>query len=126
MLSPDALLTWPRKLLLVSTAVSISVTMLFTWRKVGGHEVQKRLGTMCKHPAEAAKCYKLMWLCTKGGLTVLLASAIARFGLFGYVPQNWRHGGAYDLTVDTSRMVLVVIALTLGLASIVTNELARV
>jgi len=118
--------------MLVSAAwLSLMMQMMLTFKETSNEAVIPALKAKVNNPERIVKIYKIFWLCTKGGLAVLLIGAsFARktVTLVPWTELQYCFRSASEIppaTFEKSLRVSVSLALALAFSSVLTNELAR-
>jgi len=118
--------------MLVSAAwLSLMMQMMLTFKETSNEAVIPALKAKVNNPERIVKIYKIFWLCTKGGLAVLLIGASFDRKTVTLVPWTelqYCFRSASEIppaTFEKSLRVSVSLALALAFSSVLTNELAR-
>jgi len=120
--------------MLISAAwVSLLMQMVLTCKETSNPAIYDILGHKVLSPESIKKIYKVLWLCTKGGLAILLMGAsfdqksvfLIPWSEVEYCFLTPSQASHEKLYLEKSVYVSVAIAVTLASSSVLTNELAR-
>jgi len=114
---------WLHNALVFTTATSLAVTMMLTLKNVFKKTALDQISKKAERPRIALVAYCTVWVSSKAGLGLLTVGA--KLGPSYILWSHTSENGQHFADARTTQMVLVI-AIILGMAAMVSNELARV